>query len=429
MWSRLAPMLLSCLLASSPGRAEIARDYGYPFADPLEATVIGTPSEYQADLPEKIPLQTREIRVLSGRHVPEIFWYAANLQYALSAQPGPAPLVFIIPGTGASFDASRSLILQRALYQAGLHVVSLPSPLHPNFVVSASTSLRPGLLTRDAEDIYRVMERIRGQIQDDIAITDYRLVGYSLGATHAAFVTRLDEARRAFEFDRVLMINPPVSLDESAKILDRLFEEHVPSVAAFNTLFNRLMQVLSEVYSPTEPVLLSEDLVYNLYRHRPPPDSTLEALIGAAFRLTSMNLIFTSDVMAGVGVLVAPGHRLGITDSFTPYFKAAMVLSFEDYALRVVYPYYAEQAPNTTFEELLEQESLRSIGGFLRDTPKIGLMHNADDILVSADDLRFLEEVFGERAQIYPKGGHNGNLAYRDNIADLIDFFGSRDGG
>jgi len=428
MWSRLVPVLLVCLLASSPGRGEIVRDYGYPFTDPLQATVIGTPSEFQADLPERIPLQMREIRVLPGREVPEIFWYAANLQYSLSAQPGPAPLAFIIPGTGANFDASKSVVLQRALYQAGLHVVSLPSPLHPNFIVSASTSLRPGLLTRDAQDLYRAMELIRGQIQDEIAITDYGLVGYSLGGTHAAFVAQLDEARRSFAFDRVLMINPPVSLGESVAILDRMFEEHIPSIAAFNALFNQLMAVLSEVYTPTEPLLLSEDLLYGIYRHRPPPDSTLEALIGAVFRLTSMNLIFTSDVMAGVGVLVAPGHRLRITDSYTPYFKAAMVLSFENYARRVVYPYYAEQAPDTTFEELVARQSLRAIGDYLRDSPQIGLMHNADDFTVSADDLRFLETMFGERARIYPHGGHNGNLAYRDNIADLIEFFSASDG-
>ena len=428
MWSRLVPLLLGGLLASSPGRCEIVRDYGYPFADPLEATVIGTPTEYQADLPEEIPLQTREIRVLPGREVPEIFWYAANLRYSLSAQPGPAPLAFIIPGTGASSNSSKSLILQRALYQAGLHVVSLPSPLHPNFIVSASTSRRPGLLTRDARDVYQVMELIRHQVQDQIAITAYDLVGYSLGATHAAFVARLDQERRAFEFDRVLLINPPVSLDESARVLDLLFEQHIPSIAAFNTLFNQLMQVLSEFYSPAEPTLLSDDLIYEIYRHRPPPDSTLEALIGAAFRLTSMNLIFTSDVMAGVGVLVTPGRRLGITNSLTPYFKAAMELSFEDYARRVLYPYYAEELPNTTFEQLAEQESLRAIGSFLKGASNIGLMHNADDILVSAEDRRFLETVFGDRGRIYPKGGHNGNLAYRDNIADLIEFFSPRAG-
>ena len=39
-----------------------------------------------------------------------------------------------------------------------------------------------------------------------------------------------------------------------------MFEEHIPSIAAFNALFNQLMEVLSEVYTPTEPLLLSEDL-------------------------------------------------------------------------------------------------------------------------------------------------------------------------
>ena len=92
----------------------------------------------------------RELLALRGREVPDIFWYNATLGYSLAAQPGPAPLVFILPGTGAGFDSSKSLILQRALYEAGFHVVSLPSPLHPNFIVSASTSRRPGMLTADA---------------------------------------------------------------------------------------------------------------------------------------------------------------------------------------------------------------------------------------------------------------------------------------
>jgi hypothetical protein len=420
--------LLCGLLAAVPCRGETVSNYGYPFADPYEATVIGTPDEYRADLPERIPVQLRELLALRGREAPDIFWYNDTLGYSLAAQPGPAPLVFILPGTGAGFDSIKSLILQRALYQAGLHVVSLPSPLHPNFIVAASTSGRPGLLTEDAQDVYRVMALIRGHLEDEIAITGYDLVGYSLGATQAAFVARLDDERRSIGFDRVLLINPPVSLYRSARVLDRLFEEHIPSIAAFNALFNQLMQVFSEFYSPAEPMLLSDDLVYQIYRRRPPPDSTLEALIGAAFRLASMNLLFTSDVMARVGVLVAPHRRLAITDSLTPYFKAAMLLSFEDYAHRVLYPHYRETAPGVTFEELLTREGLRAIGRYLRDTPKIGLMHNSDDILLSEGDLEYLESVFGERARIYPKGGHCGNLAYKDNIAYLIDFFTGRGG-
>jgi hypothetical protein len=420
-------LLLSCaLLTSSPAAGEVVTDYEYPFADPYQATVIGTPDQYRADLPAEVPAQLRELLALRGREVPEIFWYNETLGYSLAAQPGPAPLVFILPGTGAGFDSSKSVILQRALYQAGFHVVSLPSPLHPNFIVAASTSARPGLLTTDAQDVYRVMELIRAYLEDEIVITGYHLVGYSLGATEAAFVAKLDDERHDLDFDRVLLINPPVSLFRSARILDRLFEEHIPSIAAFNTLFNQLMQEFSGFYSPAEPMLLSDDLVYEIYKRRPPPDSTLEALIGAAYRLASINVLFTSDVMAHVGVLVAPDRRLGITDSLTPYLKAATQLSFEDYAHRVLYPYYRESSPGVTFDQLVAQDNLRAIGDYLRKASKIGLMHNADDILLDADDLKFLENTFGERARIYPRGGHCGNLAYKDNIAYLIEFFTDR---
>ena len=426
MRSLFAPVLAYALLAASPGRGAIVTDYGFPLADPLVATVIGTPDAYQADLPVDIPLQTRELLVFRGREIPDLFWYAATLRYSLSAQPGPAPLAFISPGTGAAFNAGKSLILQRALYKAGYHVVSLPSPLHQNFIVSASTSRRPGLLTEDAADIYRVMQLIRGYIQHEITITGYGLVGYSLGATNAAFVAKLDQEQRAFGFDRVLMINPPVNLYQSARVLDGLFEEHVPTIAAFNTLFERVMAVFTEFYSPAEPMTFGSELLYEIYQRRPPADATLEALIGAAFRLTSMSLLFTSDVMAQVGVLVAPDQTPGITTSLTPYFKASTQLSFQDYARRVLYPYYVEAAPGVTFDQLVERESLRTIGDFLKATPTIGLMHNLDDFTLSHDELEYLLGVFGARARIYPTGGHCGNLAYRDNIAYLIDFFTAR---
>ena len=423
MQSRLMPLLLCGLFASPCLGAETVEPYGYPFVDPLEATVIGTPDVFAAELPEDIPIEEREVLVFQGRDVPDIFWYAESLRYALSAQLGPAPLVFILPGTGANFNASKSLILQRALYQAGLHVVSLPSPLHPNFIVSASASRRPGLLPEDANDIYRLMALIRRQVQDEIEISEWHLVGYSLGATYAAFVAKLDDERRSFDFDKVLLINPPVNLANSARILDALYEEHIPTIADFNALFNELMQVLSEHYSPTEQMLFSEDMIFQIYQRSPPPDRTLEALIGAAFRLSSINLVFTSDVMTNAGLLVAPGHRPSLVESLTPYFKAASQLSFEDYARAILYPYYLERAPETAFKQLSELNSLRAIESYLRDTHKIGLMHNADDILLSPDEIEYLQDVFGGRAVIFPHGGHAGNLAYRDNLAHIVDFF------
>jgi pimeloyl-ACP methyl ester carboxylesterase len=423
---RLRLITLACALLPTPCLADEADSYGYPFADPLEATVIGTPEEFRPDLPEVVPTEIKDILVFQGRNVPEIYWYTSNLRYTLAKQPGTAPLAFIIPGTGANFDASKSLILQAALYQAGMHVVSLSSPLHPNFIVSASASQRPGLLAEDAEDLYRAMTLIRRQIEDEIDVSEWHLVGYSLGATQAAFVARLDAERRSFGFRKVLLINPPVNPYHSARILDALFEKHLPTIADFDALFHQLMQMLSEVYSPSGQLVLNDDLVYQLYRRRPPPDSTLEALIGAAFRLSSVDLVFASDVLTDSGLLVAPGQELSVTDSLTPYFKAASQLSFEDYALHILYPYYARAAPDLSFEQLVEINSLRAIEGYLRTASNVALMHNTDDILLAEGDIDYLRDVFGERAQIYRRGGHSGNMAYVDNVARMLAFLSDR---
>jgi hypothetical protein len=34
-----------------------------------------------------------------------------------------------------------------------------------------------------------------------------------------------------------------------------------------------------------------------------------------------------------------------------------------------------------------------------------------------------LTAVFGDRAKIWPRGGHLGNLEYRENIQWMLDFF------
>ena len=237
------------------------------------------------------------------------------------------------------------------------------------------------------------MALIRGYLEDEIAITGYDLVGYSLGATEAAFVAKLDDEQRDPRL-RTGAADQPAgqSVTGLPGFSTSCSSEHIPSIAAFNTLFNQLMQEFSEFYSPAQPMVFSDDLVYEIYSCRPPPDSTLEALIGAAYRLASINALFTSDVMTHVGVLVAPDRRLGITNSLTPYFKAATQLSFRGLcAVASSIPTTARRSPDVTFEQLVERDSLRTLGGYLRNTPKIGLMHNADDFLLSAGRSRVLE--------------------------------------
>jgi len=116
-----------------------ASTYGYPITDSYAATIIGTPAEYRAQLPEKVPLKVYTLPPIEGRKIPEVFWYQQGMKYSLVYQDHAAPLLFSIAGTGAGYHSGKMQIIQKAFYQAGFHVVSLSSPTHTNFEVNAST--------------------------------------------------------------------------------------------------------------------------------------------------------------------------------------------------------------------------------------------------------------------------------------------------
>ena len=50
-------------------------------------------------------------------------------------------------------------------------------------------------------------------------------------------------------------------------------------------------------------------------------------------------------------------------------------------------------------------------------------MTNENDFILSTADRDYLKQLFGERTKIYPRGGHLGNLEYKDNMAYAVDFF------
>ena len=188
------------LLSGSPALAE---EYGYPIDDAFVATVVTTPADLRAELP-RIPLKRRAIEIFEGREPPEIFFYDKKLRYSYAKQKGPAPLIFLIAGTGSSYISKSVQLMAKAFYEGGFHIVTISSPTHPNFVVAASETGVPGHAMGDARDLLRVMQKIREHIGDRIEVTDYYVSGYSLGGFNAAFVTYLDETEKVFNFKRAL---------------------------------------------------------------------------------------------------------------------------------------------------------------------------------------------------------------------------------
>ncbi len=383
--------------------------------------MVGTPSIYSAELPAQVPLEEHELTVFADRQIPEIFWYARGLRFGFLPQAHKAPLAFVIGGTGADYDSSKSLILIRIFQKIGFHVISLPSPIHQNFIVNASTTSVPGLITDDAADLYRVMRLAYQQVKDRIEVSAFDLVGYSLGGAQAAFVAKLDDEQHAFNFQRVLLINPPVNLAKSAQILDRLLEDNTPQ--GIGTFINQLIGMFIGTTVQQDAPSFTQDLLYTIYKRREPQDESLAAAIGLVFRVTSADMIFTTDVMTKSGYITPPSPPLTRTDSLTPYAEVALRTSFDDYIDDLFLPFFQRREPGVSRDDLIYRTSLRSIEGYLARTKKIGLMHNEDDITLADGNIDYLKKVFGNRAKIYIKGGHVGNLDYRDNVADIIDFF------
>lgn len=417
-------LLLVAFLVLLPLQSSAADDtYGYPIQGSYEATIIGTPASLKPELPVKMRTRQLVLDVIPDRPKPPIFFYDKGLLCTFAYQKQKAPLVFLIAGAGASDRAPKLLTMMKALYQAGFHVITLPSPSHANFIISASQSRIPGDLTEDSADLYRAMETAWKQVEGDIEVSSFNLAGYSLGASQAAFVAKLDEERKVFNFRKVLMINPTVSLYSSVTIIEEMLKQIPGGAKKQGIFFNKMFTKFSEYYRYGNFVAINDDFLYTIYKEGLFSHEETGGLIGLTFRINLAGLIFASDVMTNSGYVVPKNRILRPTDSLFDYFLVSTHLSFYDYFNEYFYPHFQKLRPGLTKEVLIESESLRSIDSYLRSSAKFGLMANQNDFILTTAELDYLRQLFGDRAKIYPSGGHLGNLEYKDNLTYMVDFF------
>ncbi len=312
--------------------------------------------------------------------------------------------------------------MAKAFYQAGFHVVSTSSPTFNNFVTAASYTGVVGDAKKDAEDIYRVFEKIWAELEQDIEVSTFNVTGYSLGGFNAAYVAKLDETRQSFNFENVLLINPPVSIYNSISLLDRMINNIPGGMDNFDKFFDNLMRAYINVYKESSDAI-GDDFLYKAYKALNLKDEQLAALIGVSFRLSSASLIFTSDVVVDFGFIKPKGLILNRYSNLTQYNEVANRIGFTDYYHEFFYPFYKQTEPDATRDEFIAAISLEEIEDYLRDTEKITVMHNADDIILQPGEIEFFADVFGTRATIYPTGGHCGNMSYSDNVAHMVAVF------
>ncbi len=412
---------LFCLVTVRTGSASGPRNVDdFPITDNLKATVLGTPDWVRKDFPA-IPVKVDRLSVFPERKAPDYLWYESQLRFSYAFQHKPAPLIFLIAGTGGAHNSSKNYALGRAFYNAGFHVVSLSSPTLPNFIVSASSTGVPGNAVLDAQDLYRVMALIRERFADAIDVSGYYLAGYSLGGFNAAFVSWLDDHCGLFGFEKVLLIDPPVRLYDSMSLIDRMLDNIPGGMDNFQRYYDSIVRKLGAVYSTVDRLTFNEDFLYSVAGQLHARDDELAALIGLSFRFAAANMAFSADLVTDFGYIKPANIRLTRNSAPGDYAKVAMRLGFTDYFHSFFYPFYnARLSKSISREDMVRRMSLERIADYLHNSDKVFVMQNRDDPILGDGDIDFTTGVFGDRAKIYPHGGHLGNLQYADNVGYML---------
>ena len=423
-----AALLGGLILSASAQAVDVdPATYGYPITNPFEATIATTPPQMRPLLPDEDDINqsdyTLNLRPEREHILPANFWAVKKLTYRMAKQDHPAPLMFLIAGTGAAYDSSLNEYLKKLFYQEGYHVVQLSSPTSYDFMSSASRLATPGISQYDAEDLYHVMQAVRAQ-QANVPVTEYYLAGYSLGALDAAFVSHLDETRKSFNFKKVLMLNPPVNLYTSISNLDKLVQTEVKGINRSTTFYELVLNKLTEYFKQKGYVDLNAALVYDLQNSKERlTNEQMAMLIGTMFRFSSADIVFTSDLINRRGLITPPNYPITEGTSLTPFLKRSLQCDFDCYLTEQVIPMWRARTDGGSLLQLIDQVSLYALQDYLKNSPKIAVMHNADDIILGPGDLGFLRKTFGNRLTVYPYGGHCGNLNYRVNTKDMLEFF------
>jgi ABC-type transporter lipoprotein component MlaA len=392
----------------------------------LRATVFGPAPQDLATVPQTVPLREINIALPWALPVPEVFWFDRKLRAWFSAQDHPAPLAVVISGTGSDGNTANISLLRAALYGAGYHVLTLPSPTFPGFIVAASSTGVAGDLRQDSRDLYGVMQQIIAHLPHRIRITDIDVVGYSLGAANAAVVKSLDATQGKLNIHRVVMINPPVSLFASIDRLDKLFAASIgPGDEGIEKLYRRLYAGLANYYRASEKVQIGTEVLAaagSVLKS----DADFSAAIALTFRIALINVFFAGDMYARTGVVVDPAHPPRVGDSLEGIARTLRDKPFSAYFWQVFAPYYLARRPGATPESLLADSRLDIIGASLRNNPDYYAQTNSDDVILDKPQLAWLQSTLGERIAVYDHGGHLGNLGERQQIADMLDMLAGR---
>lgn len=387
--------------------------FNYPSQNPFVDTlryVLCEPKNYdQSFIGRQYPIYS-DFFLRGNVHSVNVLPGKPALNYKAWLRDEPAPLIVILPGLGSHYNDSVATALAELYFLRGCSSIVLSNALNWEFIRSASTSLAPGYTPIDARDIHRALRCVIKDLRNNRGLrsTETVLLGYSLGALHSLFVTRIDDQDGGVGVDRVIAINPPVNVMRALTQIDELYsiwttwpDPKVPLMVDKAT--TGFFLLYKQVIGPEKPVPLNAD--------------EAKFLIGFSFHLTLRELIYSVHQRSRLGVVTAPDNWFSRDD----FYDQTSNMTFRDYVDLFIVPYCQGALDKAlTIETLNHNGGLRALETFLAVDDRIRVFHNADDFLLNDKDRAWLRKTLGERVVFFNHGGHLGNLGQKDVQAHLV---------
>ena len=276
-----------------------------------------------------------------------VFWFDKRLRVWLSAQDKPAPLAIVISGTGSDGNTAKLSTLRAVLYAAGYHVLTMPSPTFPGFIVSTSSTGVAG----DLEPGWTRFVRRDGR--------DHRAPA-AQGENHRHRRARIQPGRRerghreVHRRDGAQAQHSPGGDDQSAGQPVLLGGEARQAVR----------QVASAMAMPASSAFISSCMPSSRIctahptgsrstriscserpRRSCKTDAQFSAAIALTFRIALANVFFAGDLYSGAGVVVDPRHPPKVGDSLEGIAATLRTKTFAEYFTRIFAPYYLKRRP------------------------------------------------------------------------------------
>ena len=318
-------------------------------------------------------------------------------RYSVWMQKEPADLVFIVPGLGDHYRNSQAALLAEAIYNAGYSVAIISNPFCWEFTQSALTSMAPGYTRSDAKDLYHHIARVLDDINEEHPgkVKDISIVGYSLGALQAAFLTRNDVIEHRLNIKRYVLLSPPVNLIYGLTTLDKYYGiwKNWDAVTLTN---NRNMAV--GFYKGYSYGALKTD------SYLPVTEEQASFVIGFTFRMS------LGDVMKKI----IERHPMEIFGEVSSWKQQEFEKQLERYGFQRYVDTFLKEAHPTIFAT---SEPFKHVNGIcslpamaneLRQNQNIVCLHTADDFLLNDYDRNWLKRQMGDRLVMLDHGSHLG---------------------